>query len=130
MAHTAPTYAEFIARFPIFNDVIRYPVTVVEQVIVEATNNIDTSWRELDYKPAIMYLTAHMLALDNSSEGDEVEVGGLQTIASESFAGMSISYKDGGANVGSAALSSFGSTSYGRRYYSLLQKNKPGIVVA
>jgi hypothetical protein len=130
MAHTPPSYADFIARFPIFNDVVKWPQSVVEAIIAEATNNIDTSWIEADYKPAIMYLAAHMLATDNSTEGDDVEIGGLQNIASESFAGMSISYKGADAPAGSAAMSSFGTTSYGRRYYALLQKNKPGVVVA
>ena len=130
MAHTPPTYSAFIARFPIFNDVVKYPQSVVESILVEATNNIDTSWLEADYAPAINYLTAHMLATDNSSEGDDVEIGGIQNIASESFAGMSMSYKGADAPAGSAASSSFGTTSYGRRYYALLQKNKPGVVVA
>jgi hypothetical protein len=130
MAYDPPTYADFIARFPIFNNVALYPQAVVEALIVEATNNIDNSWIEEDYKPAIQYLTAHMLALDNSSEGSEVQIGGLTNIAAESFAGMSVSYKTADSPPGSAAGSSFGSTSYGRRYWALLQKNKPAVVVA
>lgn len=130
MAYTVPTYADFITRFPIFNDVATYPQAVVEALIVEATNTIDTSWREVDYTPAILYLTAHLLALDNSSEGDAVDIGGPQNVSAESFAGMSVAYSDTAATPGSAAASSYGQTSYGRRYYELLRKNKPPVVVA
>lgn len=130
MAYTVPTYADFIARFPIFDNVALYPQTVVELLLIEASNAIDTTWIETDYAPAIMYLAAHMLALDNSMEGDEVAIGGPTAISSESFAGMSVSYSKSAAPAGSAEASSFGTTSYGRRYYNLLRKNKPPVVVA
>lgn len=131
MAYTVPSYAAFIARFPIFNDVVAYPQAVVEAVIAEAARQIDTSWIEADYATAIMYLTAHMLALDNSAEGAEIDIGGPTSIAGESFAGMSISYKKDTPTPGSAAASSiYGQTIYGRRFYDLLRKNKPPVVVA
>lgn len=131
MPYTTPTYADFIARFPIFNDAAVYPQAVIEAILTESANNIDTDWREVDYQPAILYLTAHKLATDNSTEGDEVDIGsGPASIASESFAGMSISYKNATPVAGSSAASSFGTTAYGRSYYNLLIKNKPGVVVA
>lgn len=130
MAYDIPTYAEFIARFPIFSNATAYPQTVVQSIIVEASNQIDSSWREVDYKPAILFLAAHKLATDNSGADDAVDIGGPTSIASESFAGMSISYKKQDANAGSAAASSYGLTSYGRRYYELLIKNRPSVVVA
>jgi hypothetical protein len=44
---------------------------------------------------------------------------------------MSISYKALTPTAGSSfASSSFGNTVYGRRYYDLLKKNKPAVVVA
>jgi hypothetical protein len=126
MAYTAPTYADFIARFPIFAD---RDQTQIDLLLEESKNNIDQSWREVDYAPAIMYLTAHKLALDNSQEGDAVEVGGASVISSESFGGMSLSYASGG--VGDVvSKTQWGLTAYGRAYYSLLQKNKPPVVVA
>jgi hypothetical protein len=129
MAYEAPTYAEFIARFPIFDDTTKWPQAMVEAVIVEATNNIDTSWVEADYKPAIMYQTAHILSIENAAAGSDPVVGPQTYLASESFAGMSMSY----AKVEGGTLSSseaWGSTSYGRRYLDLLRKNKPAVVVA
>lgn len=130
MAYDAPTYAEFIARFPIFDDVAKYPQSVVELIIVEATGQIDTSWVEKDYKPAIMYLTAHLLATDNSEEGTDVEFGtGLAALVSESFAGMSQSFsKPQPGSLGQSEM--YGTTVYGRRYLDLLRKNKPPVVVA
>lgn len=129
MAYDAPTYAEFIARFPIFDNQIKWPQSLVEAVLVEATNNIDTSWFEQDYKPAIMYQTAHILSIDNAEEGQDPQVGPQTFLSSESFAGMSMSYQQvQGGTLGSSEI--WGSTSYGRRYLDLLRKNKPGPVVA
>jgi hypothetical protein len=131
MAYTIPDYAAFIARFPIFSDTTQYPQPQVETLLVEASGQVDTDWLERDYAPAIMYLTAHMLALDNSGADDAIDIGGPSSISSESFSGMSISYKALTPTAGSSfASSSFGNTVYGRRYYDLLKKNKPAVVVA
>lgn len=129
MAYEAPTYEEFIARFPAFDDQTRWPQSLVEAVIVEATNNIDTSWVEADYKPAIMYQTAHILSIDNADAGQDPQVGPSTYLSSESFAGMSMSYSQvQGGTLGSSEI--WGTTSYGRRYLDLLRKNKSGPVVA
>lgn len=131
MAYTVPDYAAFIARFPIFTDTAQYPQPTVEALLVEASGQVDQDWIERDYAPAIMYLTAHMLALDNSGANDFVDIGGPTAIASESFSGMSMSYKTLAPTPGSAfASSNFGNTVYGRRYFDLLKKNKPAVVVA
>lgn len=128
MAYTIPTYADFIARFPIFAD---REQTTIELLLAESAGNIDETWIEKDYAPAIMYLTAHNLALDNSADGEAVEIGGQSAIASESFGGMSISYANSGAGASdSVSKTQWGLTAYGRRYYNLLQKNKPPVVVA
>lgn len=129
MPYTTPTYAEFIARFPIFNNVAKWPQPMVELVMAEAVSNIDNSWIEADYKPAIMYQTAHLLSTDNSEAGSDPEVGGATYLSSESFSGMSMSY----SKVTPGALGAsemWGTTVYGRRYLDLLRKNKPAIVVA
>lgn len=129
MAYTPPTYEEFIARFPIFDNQVTWPQAMVEAVIVEATNNIDETWIEADYKPAIMYQTAHILSIDNAAEGQVPSVGPQTFLSSESFAGMSQSFSMvQGGTLGSSEI--WGSTSYGRRYLDLLRKNKGGPVVA
>jgi hypothetical protein len=127
MPYTVPTYDQFIARFPVFGDKDQ---TVVEMILAEAASTIDTTWREVDYQPAIMYLTAHMVATDNSGETDVVDVGGSGpgAIASESFGGMSLSYDKSKSAQDAAANSAWGATEYGRRFYQLLKGNKPAIV--
>jgi hypothetical protein len=129
MSYDAPTLAEFRARFPIFT---QHPDPQIEMILEEATNTIDTSWRELDYKIAIMYLTAHLLAVDASQSGDEVAVGSAGSssgvVSSESFGGMSISYATNSALQVAASKSTWGETEYGRRFYQLLVRNKPAIV--
>jgi hypothetical protein len=132
MPYTTPAYTDFIARFPIFNDIATYPQTVVEAILAEAALQLDQDWREVDYQPALMYLAAHMLAIDNSSEGASVDIGpGPTSVASESFSGMSVSYRSVTPTPGTAAASStYGSTAYGRSYFNLLKKNKPAVVIA
>lgn len=129
MPHTVPTRDQFRTRFPIFEDTSD---ELIDMLLLEASGQVDTSWRESDYQPAIMYAAAHLLATDNSAEGEQVEIGaaGGGQVASESFAGMSISYATGSSGSGSLSASErWGGTEYGRRYLSLLKQNKPAIVV-
>lgn len=126
MPYDKPTVDQFIARFPIFND---DDPAIISALIDEATNTIDTDWVETDYQPAIMYLTAHLIATDNSEEGEDVEFGspGGGGIVSESFNGMSVSYSQ--KVLPESELSNlYASTEYGRRYLALLRRNKPAIV--
>lgn len=121
-----PTTDEFFTRFPIFEDADE---DTIAAFIQEASGHVDTGWRDVDYKPAIMYLAAHLYATDNSEAGSEVEIGPSQgAVASESFGPMSVSY----ASNNSGSLSSseeFGTTSYGRRFLALLRLNQPPVVV-
>jgi hypothetical protein len=129
MPYSTPTYEEFIARFPIFDNEVKWPQSMVELVLAEAASNIDNTWFEPDYQPAINYQTAHMLATDNSASGTDPEVGQPTYISGESFSGMSTSYqKIQGGTLSQSEM--WGSTVYGRRYLDLLRKNKPGVVVA
>lgn len=127
MAYVIPTVETFMARFPIFSD---KDETVVGMIIAEAAGKVDNTWIESDYQPAILYLAAHMLATDNSDEGGQVQIGESDTILSESFGGMSVSY--GKASAGGASASAmeaeYSKTSYGRRYLGLLRNNFPAIV--
>jgi len=133
MPYVLPTVDQFKERFPIFSD---SDDGIIDTLIVEASHGVDASWKEYDYQPAIMYLAAHLLATDNSDEGDQVEIGaagGAGAIASESFgSGLSVSYATGGAANAEGSLSSddeFGTTEYGRRYLALLRRNRRGPLV-
>jgi hypothetical protein len=103
-----------------------------DSLLEEAKLQVDNSWlSQANYKFALMYLIAHLKTTDNSGEGESAVVGGAATggIASESFGGMSISYNNGATANNAAANSQWGSTEYGRRFYEMLKKNKPAIVV-
>lgn len=117
---TAPTYADFIARFP------KYAApslqAQIEALLAEALVQVDDSWLEDDRTPAILYLTAHLVSMET---GQSVDRSG--SIVSESFGPMSISY---GSSVVAGDQSTFGQTEYGRRYAEYRDKNFPGIAIA
>lgn len=127
MPYVVPTAADFKTRFPIFTDKTD---PQIEALIVEAHQMVDESWEEGDFAPAILYLTAHLIAMDNSQADETVEIGGAAgAIASESFGGMSISYERS-ANAGRLQASEeYGQTVYGRRFLSLLRRNRGGPLV-
>lgn len=130
MPFTTPTYADFITRFPVFDNVAKWPQATVEAVLAECANNIDTSWFESDYQPAIMNMAAHILSTEANAAATAPTTGAEKFLASESFAGMSRSYSLINAQGSFSTNELWGSTSYGRRYLDLLRKNKPGPVVA
>lgn len=125
MAYTVPTLETFRARFPIFSD---KDDTMIELIIAEAAGKVDQSWLERDYAPAILYLAAHMVATDNSGEGEAVEVGDTGSISSESFGGMSIAYSRSVQVTTNELHAEYNRTSYGRRYLALLRANFPPVV--
>jgi hypothetical protein len=129
MPYTTPTYADFITRFPVFDNAITYPQSMVEAVLAEMANNIDNTWVEADYQPAIMYMTAHVIATEATASKADSEIGVIKTLTSESFSGMARSWSV--QNNGTLSQSEmWGTTFYGRRYLDLLRKNKPAVVVA
>jgi hypothetical protein len=123
MAHTPPTPEEFKTRFPVFASETDERVQIF---LTEAGNNIDDTWEESDYAPAIMYLAAHLLKTENDGTADDASASS-GPITSESFAGMSRSYD--ASKMSAAQKSMYGGTIYGQRYYVLLLKNKPSIMV-
>lgn len=126
MPYTTPTREEFKTRFPIF---AAKTDEAIDAALLEASGQVDESWREQDYQIALMYLAAHLLATDNSAAGEEPEIGAAAgQVASESFGGMSISYAST-SESNAANKSQWGTTEYGRRYYGYLIKNRYGPVV-
>lgn len=124
MAYVAPSPSDFKTRFPQFATVDDARVQIF---LTDAGNAIDITWLEKDYSPAIQYLAAHLMTLDDIAGGGDDTGQQAGPISSESFAGMSVSYAKRDQTI--AEKSTFGSTSYGRRYYELLIKNKPSIMV-
>jgi hypothetical protein len=126
MPYDVPTLDQFTTRFPVFEN---RDEDQIQQCIDEASRSVDDSWVEGDYQPAIMYLAAHLLMTDESQVGDNPVIGPTQGgVSAEHFGPMSITYKD--FPEGSLSSSeTFGTTSFGRKYLSLLHANKPPIVV-
>jgi hypothetical protein len=124
MAHTPPTPEEFKTRFPVFASETDERVQIF---LSEAERNIDDTWEEDDYAPAIMYLAAHLLKTENDAGSSGGSKSATGPISSESFAGMSRSYDT--SKLTAAQKSIYGGTLYGQRYYVLLLKNKPSIMV-
>jgi len=129
MPYEKPTVDQFTTRFPIFSEADEDLITAL---IDEAASRIDNSWREVDYQPAILYLTAHLLATDNSGEDESVEFGaaGGNSVASESFGPISVSYgrRASTMNPGASLYDYYQQTEYGRRFYRLLKLNKPAVL--
>lgn len=116
MAYTAVTYADFQARFPTLTD---FTQTQVEAVLAEVANVVDDSWLSAtDFKSATLYLTAHMLVLEDTASDKPAH------LHSEGLGGgMSKSYDTANAEDLEGLLA----TEYGRRYLSLCERNFPGI---
>lgn len=125
MAYDAPTVAEFKTRFPAVAG--SKSDDTIQAYLDEATNTVDESWREQDYKIAIMYLAAHNMTLEDTAAAGGGGTSGV--VSSESFGGMSISYDNSKGTDNAAANSQWGATFYGQQFYLLLKRNKPSIVV-
>lgn len=118
MPYTAPTAAQIKARYPAFADV---DDALIDAVIVDASRNVDETWCEADYQPAIMALTAHML-VEEGATGRDVEFAGAITSsklgdAQDSYSGLTPSQMSG----------EFNSTSYGRKFMQLRALNCQGV---
>jgi hypothetical protein len=113
------TVDDFTTRFPQFADT---DDEQIQALLDEASRSVDDSWTADDIKPAILYLTAHML-LSETAESDK---GGSFGIASESIGPISQSYVN---QAGQAAADPLLGSEYGRRYLALLKKNKSGPLV-
>lgn len=112
MAYVVPTIDEFRELFTEFDERTDEEVTAA---LNAAATQVDTTWREADYKIAIMLLTAHFLAAaETAASGRE--------ISSESIGPLSVSYFKSQAGW-------IETTGYGTRYQNLLEANHPPILV-
>lgn len=118
-----PTVSSIKMRFPEFADV---DDAVVEFAIEEARLEVGSNWTS-GYNVAIVYLTAHYVAssVASSMSGGTGDAG---PIASESIGRLSISYANQSGNT-TATHGDVTTSSYGRRYDELLQRNFGGPVV-
>lgn len=115
MSYEAPTLDEFVVRFPEF---IEESSAKINAALEAAALAVDTGWTENSYKPAIMWLAAHILSQDLTAASS---LGSSGTIASETIGRIAVTYRDGG--TGTASL---GQTMYGVHYSTLLRLNHGG----
>jgi hypothetical protein len=119
----APTLDEFRIRFPEFVD---QSDELIEALIVEAQLTVDiNTWYEPDYKPAVMYLTAHLLSMSIDQMG--AGGGSVGDIASESFGPISISYVQRQSADGSFSV--YSKTGYGQQFETIRRRNIGGPLV-
>lgn len=123
MAYIPPTPADVIARFPEF--------TGKEALLTLAIADgqllyVDTSWPEPLYKLALIYAAAHLVQMGEVSA--EAAAEGGQGIASESFGGISVSYKSVEVK-GGALAQDLRSSPYGIQLWSLAKRLFGGPVV-
>ena len=109
----APTVAEFRAQFPTDFPVATYPDAVITARIAEA--------RQIHAvrKPATLYLTAHLIAIDAENTGEPD--GGSGVVTSEKIGPRQVAYatQAGGTERSKARRAFFATTSYGRRFLML-----------
>lgn len=120
MPYVVPTVAELQTRYPVFLGV---DDAVISAVIVDAARNVDATWLEADYQPAIMALAAHML-VEEGATGRDVEFAGAITSsklgdAQDSYSGL----------TAAQAAGEFSSTAYGRKFMQLRALNCQGVVL-
>jgi hypothetical protein len=120
MPYTIPTSAQFKARYPAF---VAVDDALMDLVIIDAARNVDEGWEELDYQPAILALTAHLLVEDGAT-GRNVESAGVVTSsklgdAQDNYSGLSGFMMNG----------EYSSTSYGRNFMQLRALNCQAVVL-
>lgn len=116
MAYDVPTAADLKARFPAFADVADATINLY---IADA--QVDTTWIEADYAPAIMLWAAWAMTDVGIGTGGEV-AGYIGSGVSRLKSGtLDVSFNDA---AGSAT--GYLTNIYGRRYNELLRKNKGG----
>lgn len=123
MSYTAPTPAQFKARFPTFATVSDDAIQVL---LDEAALMVDDTWvSQADFTLGRMLYAAHYLTLDavgGSSSSTEAQLLGFQSIK---MGPLELSRFKGSE----AAAGAWGSTSYGVRFYELMRRNVPAVLV-
>lgn len=131
MAFTPPTAADFKTRFPEFAAV---PDGVITAILTdEAIPFVDATWLERDRRPAIMYYTAHILAMQGypgttGDDGVAVPGGGnAQAIKRRKVGDVEVEFQNEwertGTGNGGLDRSGYSLTLYGREFLRYLRRN-------
>lgn len=128
MAFVPPTAADLKARFPEFAPVSD---SLVNLILAEALPKVGETWIEADRRPAILYLAAHLLAMEGEP-GRSATGGGIGAtgpVKRRKVGDVEVEYAGGGTSAGGGSdESGFLLTHYGRRYRELMRRNFPAIL--
>jgi hypothetical protein len=123
MAHVLPTAQDVLTRFP---ELTCSNVERLNMIIDELETEVDTGWREKDYKNGVLYLAAHRLVMEDAKNGGANAALGQGPLKSQSFGDASETYattSEGGVG------SEYDLTVYGRYWLKLLRRNAPHVLV-
>lgn len=130
MAYTTPTADEFQVRFPEFGTV---PDTLITAIIAEAEPLVGVTWFDADRRPAVMYLTAHLL----SGQGyplatDGTPIGTVGHMVRRKVGDVEVQYGGGSSSGGggtSGIPSQYASSWYGIQFWQIARRNFPAVAV-
>jgi hypothetical protein len=122
MAYAPPTASDLKARFPAFASVAD---DVVTAALGEAARLVDESWTEGDFANARMLYACHILLMDGHGTGGEADMlVDMPAGYKRTKAGGSEIERFGSATAGGTTDPlDLQSTSYGRRFASLMRRN-------
>jgi hypothetical protein len=125
MAYSVPTAADLKAYYPAFADVADVTVDLyIARVSGTSGADVDETWTEGDYGPAIMAAAAHRMARAGMLSSGVA--GGGAAAGVESFKSASVSIQFSADAVSASVKGGWASTPYGLDYAELLQRNKGG----
>jgi hypothetical protein len=111
-------YADFTAAFPEFANATTFPATGVNFWLTQADTTLDACRFGTNLPLAAMLFAAHNLAL-GAREATGAVGATFAPVSSKSVASVSIGYDTGIGSIAGAGI--YNTTSYGQRFYKLLQ---------
>ena len=125
MAYTAPTVAQFQARFATFGAV---EDLTIQGALDRAARMVDESWTEGDFAEARMQLAAHYLTIDGFGTGAAAEINaqGLHGVSEIKSGSFNVKFADGGGAAASGVPAEYAGTPYGLSFWRLLKLNQGG----
>lgn len=125
MAYTVPTAADLKAYYPAFTSVSDDTINLyIARVSGASGADVDQSWTEGDYGPAIMAAAAHRMARAGVIGGGSGSVNGTSGV--ERFRSGSVDVSFNADAVKQSLAGGWSSTSYGQDYIELLARNRGG----
>lgn len=129
MAYTAPTPADFKARYPSFASV---DDAVIQGVLDnEVPLYVGQNWiNQANYTQGAMLYAAHALTLDGFGTGPEAQAAGKGLLGYSSIRSGSLSLTRASRGSAAEVAGSLALTSYGQRFLEIQRINCPPVVVS